>query len=1059
MKGKIRRIYHLSDIHIRNYIRHEEYLQVFQRVYDFIEQDKDDNSVIVLVGDIVHAKTDMSPEATDLQRKLYKGLADLCPLILITGNHDCNLNNRNRLDALSPTINAMNHPNIYYWKDTGVYEMGGITFSVMSVFDSPDKYIPAKDIESDYKIALFHGAVNGSKTDIGFEIKNDSINVSLFNGFDLTLLGDIHKPAQYLNEEKTIAYVGSLCQQNHSEGLIHGLLVWDIETKTSRFQRIENDYGYYTIEIDSGEITTEKWKEEIPKKVRLRLLYKDTTPAQLKHIISEVAMKSKILELSQRNLQDKTTIQIEEGDVISRENILDVEYQNQLLAAHLINSHELISDETLNIIFDLNRSINSKLDLLSTNHNVVWKPKRFEFSNMFSYGKKNVIDFTDMSGLNGIFAPNAHGKSSILSALVFCLFDKCDRTGKASDIMNNQKDWFSCKFEFEMNSNTYIIERNAKVRKVDEFNNRFVTCDVDFWMIDSTKKKINLNGEQRDDTNKIIRSYIGTYDDFILTSMSLQADNTEFVNSSQRSRKDILSRFLDIWIYDKLYNVAKNDIRETEAEIKILEKMDFAQKLATAKTNLISLRERYDKLVTLKEKLNQSILQCDTDILEYSSKLKPIDESLNLTALLSKKKTIERDIEINNNNLQEIEFTIKRENYDTKIKEYEVILSKYNLSELEEGLKHYKLKKYQFSELKGEYEKLTNKRVEWQNQVRKLATHEYDPDCQYCIKNEFVKAARDSQKLLDENEEPYNTLKTKLTSLQNELNGNTIQQEYDEYIQALEAHDKLNSKIELLNEKKNSAIQTKTTLNNDLKIVNEKIKEIEKYQKIIEQNSEINSKLVHFKEVKRSLSDKLKITDEELLHISGQVKINEKTQEESESSIIKLSELYDTYSAYEYYLSAIKHDGIPYTLIEKLMPTLENAINNILQHMVDFTISIFLDGKYINAYIDYGDGRRWPVEMTSGMERFITSVAIRVALTHISNLPRPNFLGIDEGFGVLDSENLSSLHRLFGYLNSQFSFVLCISHLSTMRDLVDDLIEVQKIDGFSKIRHTKYLKV
>ena len=150
---------------------------------------------------------------------------------------------------------------------------------------------------------------------------------------------------------------------------------------------------------------------------------------------------------------------------------------------------------------------------------------------------------------------------------------------------------------------------------------------------------------------------------------------------------------------------------------------------------------------------------------------------------------------------------------------------------------------------------------------------------------------------------------------------------------------------------------------------------------------------------------------------------------------------------------AIKRDGLPYVLIQDMMPSLETTINDMLIHMVDFIVKIEADGKNINAYIDYGDGRKWAIELSSGMERFIASLAIRVSLVKGSNLPRPNFMWIDEGFGVLDSDNLGSLYKLFSYLNTQFDFVLCISHINTMRDMVDDLIEVNKINGFSKVVH------
>ena len=56
----------------------------------------------------------------------------------------------------------------------------------------------------------------------------------------------------------------------------------------------------------------------------------------------------------------------------------------------------------------------------------------------------------------------------------------------------------------------------------------------------------------------------------------------------------------------------------------------------------------------------------------------------------------------------------------------------------------------------------------------------------------------------------------------------------------------------------------------------------------------------------------------------------------------------------------------------------------------------------------------------------------------------PNFLVIDEGFGTLDSENLQSLFMLFTYLKTQFDFVMVISHIDSMRDVVDGLIEIKK---------------
>lgn len=148
---------------------------------------------------------------------------------------------------------------------------------------------------------------------------------------------------------------------------------------------------------------------------------------------------------------------------------------------------------------------------------------------------------------------------------------------------------------------------------------------------------------------------------------------------------------------------------------------------------------------------------------------------------------------------------------------------------------------------------------------------------------------------------------------------------------------------------------------------------------------------------------------------------------------------------------AVNRDGVPYDLITSAVPYIEQEINNILSQLVDFHLMLEMDGKNINCYIVYDQDNFWPIELTSGMEKFISSLAIRTALINISSLPRPNFLAIDEGFGVLDSNNLNSMFNLFDYLKTQFSFMLVISHIDSMRDVVDHLIEIVKTNGNSKI--------
>ena len=58
----VRIIYHLADIHIPNNVsRHEEYREVFKRVYMKLEADKEEK-LIVICGDLFHDKTNLKPE-------------------------------------------------------------------------------------------------------------------------------------------------------------------------------------------------------------------------------------------------------------------------------------------------------------------------------------------------------------------------------------------------------------------------------------------------------------------------------------------------------------------------------------------------------------------------------------------------------------------------------------------------------------------------------------------------------------------------------------------------------------------------------------------------------------------------------------------------------------------------------------------------------------------------------------------------------------------------------------------------------------------------------------
>lgn len=192
------KIAHVSDTHIKNLKYHYEYRKVFEQAYQILREQEVD--YIVHTGDLAHTKTQLSPEYFELAAEFLKNLADIAPVHLVLGNHDGNLRNSSRQDAITPVVDALNHPNLHLHKFSGEVELDhNVTLNVLSVFDETNWVCPSDP--SRINIALYHGAVNNSQTDLGWVMDHGDHDVSAFAGHDYAMLGDIHKTNQRIQEQ------------------------------------------------------------------------------------------------------------------------------------------------------------------------------------------------------------------------------------------------------------------------------------------------------------------------------------------------------------------------------------------------------------------------------------------------------------------------------------------------------------------------------------------------------------------------------------------------------------------------------------------------------------------------------------------------------------------------------------------------------------------------------------------------------------------------------------------------------------------------------------------
>ena len=265
------RFAHFADVHWRGLSRHDEYKRAFSSAFKILKKQNID--AIFIAGDIVHSKTQgISPELIDSLCWWFKSMAEIAPTYVTLGNHDGLILNKDREDAISPIIRALNLPNLHLIKMTEKVALDDkIDIVNFSCFDEEEwKNIQATPDK--INIAIFHGAVRGSKTDIDWEMEGE-VDVSMFEDYDFVFLGDIHKH-QYLEPNKRVAYCGSTIQQNFGETPDKGYLLWEIKNKneyTSKHIQVPHDRPFITINWKGSVSSTLDEAEKYPDFARYRI--------------------------------------------------------------------------------------------------------------------------------------------------------------------------------------------------------------------------------------------------------------------------------------------------------------------------------------------------------------------------------------------------------------------------------------------------------------------------------------------------------------------------------------------------------------------------------------------------------------------------------------------------------------------------------------------------------------------------------------------------------------------------------------------------------------------
>lgn len=1076
------KIVHISDIHWRGLTRHAEFTRAFERLFEKVRKISPD--LIFLGGDYFHTKTSgISPEVIDRLAWMFKTMGDIAPVHAILGNHDGNLANEDRQDAISPIINAMDHDRIYLYKNSTEIDLGklGLTtvnLCVFSCFDKPG-WNSVKPIEGDINIAAFHGSVGGTEMDNGWIMPDSKAEVKLdmFQGYDFVFLGDIHK-RQFLAQRPDkngvlkpwIGYPGSTIQQNFGEEEVKGFLVWDIRAKDDwdvEFIEVENLRPFITFPWQNSVESTVKALESSRKLLEgSRYRVTSLTPLnpllerQIAHELKTVRKGQEVVFEAKKRLGydmiDHEGIAIKKTSLRNDKTVMHQFYRQ------FLNSNPQKFLLTEKQIEEGYGAIDSYLDKFNsseveTARDVSWSIKEFEFDNLFRYGEGNKIDFENFNGIVGVFGRNKIGKSSLVGALMYALFNGSDREGitKNGQIMNQNKKSCSAKVTLTVNGVDYRIERSSQRAVLPKKGKKAKTGEEEFDG-DKTETKLNfvrlnpdgteekLNGTTREETDKIIRKHLGNVQDFLMTSVATQSRMERFIDEGPSARKTILNRFLDLDIFEKLYGYTKEDIAGLNAKAATYS-LNWDKLIAETSESIIKTKA---ELLGMDGRISLARSELDAVKLwiAQNESLDALDANTNLVKVQQKIFSLKKQLGKAEQDYSELGFAINKiieetEKLQQEENQIDIGLLQTNIEKMR-GIQQ-KLLDTTFS-LKEEEKTL---QIQEKN-VRKLDVVPCGDLFPNCL---FIKESHNDKRTIESKRAEVASISASLSLITEELKKYQDQHLADK----MNRHVAIQQKIkELLKDKESKQAQlslVEKSKNDVLRWLNLARQEETKLSDLVANQEDVallETKKKELKELQDVLFSEERRKNDLLVQLGRDNGTLEKLLKDQAECNVLLNKL----RVLESIQAAFHKNGIPAIVLKTQLPAINTELAKLLGGLVDFAITFDTEpgSNTMDIWIEDGHSKRI-LELGSGMEKMLASIAIRVALINLSSLPKSDIIVLDEGFNALDEEHVVKCLELLQTLKGYFRIVMVISHMQRIKEAADSIIEVVSTGQDSRV--------
>ena len=240
--------------------------------------------------------------------------------------------------------------------------------------------------------------------------------------------------------------------------------------------------------------------------------------------------------------------------------------------------------------------------------------KKIKYKNFLSTGNSwTEIDFQEHN-TNLIIGTNGAGKSSMLDALTFVLFNKPFRKINKPQLINttNERECL-VEIEFSVNSRDYLVRRGIKPNVFDiEVNGN------------PLHKEADDRANQRILEENILKVNYKSFTQIVILGSSTFVP---FMQLTTANRREVIEDLLDIRIFSAMNNLIKDKIRVMREQSKSLDlkKENVKDKIEMQENFINELEERGNANINAN---NKKITTLDKEIVAYMKENSSLEESI-----------------------------------------------------------------------------------------------------------------------------------------------------------------------------------------------------------------------------------------------------------------------------------------------------------------------------------------------------------------------------------------------------------------------------------------------